>query len=204
MKLYTFYSLYHVQYGYRWEMDVVQQEKKGILIKEITFWKMNKLLPEHYCDFLLTLYTGGDEVHTESNEERARVRVLPKDWIFSLLGAIFAILMIVAMYVLSTKYMFIPILLSVAAIVGILYVTFRKTTGQTMRAITYAVAALLLLALSVRLTMLFAEGNDLALYSVLIANCVVWLVSGTKMKLLFFTISGYLGLVVIILFGFFL
>lgn len=202
MKLYTFYWLYHVQYGYGWEMDVVQQEKKDILIKEISFWKINKLLPEHYCDFLLTLYTGGDEQLTEQNE--APKRMIRKDTLFTLLGAFIAILIIVAMYVLSTKYIAIPIAISVAAIVVILYVTFRKTTGQMMRALTYAVAALLLLALSVRMTTLFAANNDWALYSILIANCVVWLISGTKMKLLFFTISGYLGLVVIIMFGFFL
>ncbi|MGG0667587.1 hypothetical protein [Sporosarcina koreensis] len=35
-------------------------QRKKIIMAEINYWKQNKLLPEHYCDFLLTLYTQGD------------------------------------------------------------------------------------------------------------------------------------------------
>lgn len=37
-------------------------QRKKIIMAEINYWKQNKLLPEHYCDFLLTLYTQGDHV----------------------------------------------------------------------------------------------------------------------------------------------
>ncbi|PKC51915.1 hypothetical protein RhiirA1_482678 [Rhizophagus irregularis] len=40
--------------------------RKQIILNEILFWKQNKLLPEHYCDFLMTLYTEG-EVEPEEN-----------------------------------------------------------------------------------------------------------------------------------------
>ncbi|WP_252502925.1 hypothetical protein [Sporosarcina sp. Marseille-Q4943] len=35
-------------------------QRKKIITAEINYWKQNKLLPEHYCDFLITLYTQGD------------------------------------------------------------------------------------------------------------------------------------------------
>lgn len=35
-------------------------QRKKIIMAEINYWKQNKLLPEHYCDFLITLYTQGD------------------------------------------------------------------------------------------------------------------------------------------------
>ncbi|GAA0362701.1 hypothetical protein [Bacillus horti] len=36
-------------------------QKTKVVIQEIKYWKKNKLLPEHYCDFLLALYTEGSE-----------------------------------------------------------------------------------------------------------------------------------------------
>ena len=38
----------------------MSNQRKQIILNEITFWKQNKLLPEHYCDFLMTLYTEGE------------------------------------------------------------------------------------------------------------------------------------------------
>ena len=37
----------------------MDENRKQIIIKEIGYWKNNKLLPEQYCDFLLALYTEG-------------------------------------------------------------------------------------------------------------------------------------------------
>jgi hypothetical protein len=36
-------------------------EKKKIIIQEIYYWKNSRLLPETYCDFLLALYTEGNQ-----------------------------------------------------------------------------------------------------------------------------------------------
>ena len=32
-------------------------EKRKVIVREIDHWRRSKLLPEHYCDFLLNLYT---------------------------------------------------------------------------------------------------------------------------------------------------
>lgn len=39
----------------------MNQQRKRIIISEIKYWKHNKLLPAHYCDFLITLYAQGEE-----------------------------------------------------------------------------------------------------------------------------------------------
>lgn len=39
---------------------MMNDQRKKIIIAEINYWKQNKLLPEHYCDFLITLYSQGD------------------------------------------------------------------------------------------------------------------------------------------------
>jgi len=35
-------------------------ERKKIIVEEITYWKEHKLLPEEQCNFLLALYTQGE------------------------------------------------------------------------------------------------------------------------------------------------
>lgn len=181
----------------------MQEEKKDIILHEIAFWKTNKLLPAHYCDFLTTLYTGGDEGDRATDEPITK-KASSKSWVLYGFAALLAVGSIIMMYIFSAQYMIIPIAISAIAIGIVLYMAFKGTTTKLMKTVTFAVAALLLFALSVRVTSMFAPGDTWVMYSVLIANCVAWLLVGTKMKLIYFIISGYLGLAVIILFGFFL
>ncbi|ARK29345.1 hypothetical protein [Halalkalibacter krulwichiae] len=39
----------------------MDKHRKEIIIREIQYWKKSKLLPDHYCDFLLTLYSEGEQ-----------------------------------------------------------------------------------------------------------------------------------------------
>lgn len=39
----------------------MQEERTKTIIHEIQYWKENRLLPSEYCDFLLALYTKGEE-----------------------------------------------------------------------------------------------------------------------------------------------
>lgn len=38
----------------------MDEARKETVIKEINYWKTHQLLPEHYCDYLLALYTEGE------------------------------------------------------------------------------------------------------------------------------------------------
>lgn len=35
-------------------------QKKKVIVQEILYWRSSKLLPEHYCQFLLNLYQEGE------------------------------------------------------------------------------------------------------------------------------------------------
>lgn len=52
-------------------MDPKKNQKTKIILQEIQHWKKNKLLPEHYCNFLITLYTEGSE-NSISNSKRMK------------------------------------------------------------------------------------------------------------------------------------
>ena len=41
------------------------KQRKQIIVNEIAFWKQHKMLPDHYCDFLTSLYTGGESEQPE-------------------------------------------------------------------------------------------------------------------------------------------
>ena len=189
--------------GYTSGGMTVQEEKKETILNEIAFWKTNKLLPAHYCDFLTTLYTGGDD-DSDQQEEAVIRQPLSKAWLLYSAAALLAMIIIAMMYIFSAQYVAIPIAMSVLAIAVIIYMAFQETTTKVLQTLAFAVVALLLFALSVRIASMFAPGNIWVMYSVLVANCVMWLLLGTKMTLTYFTFSGYLGLAIIILFGFFL
>ncbi|SEN55813.1 hypothetical protein SAMN04488134_101355 [Amphibacillus marinus] len=44
----------------------MDKQRKITIINEIHYWRENRLLPSHYCDFLLALYTEGS--HSEGDE----------------------------------------------------------------------------------------------------------------------------------------
>ena len=47
-------------------------------MNEIKFWKQNKLLPEHYCDFLMTLYSEGNQHEEIEGKAKNAVRNVEK------------------------------------------------------------------------------------------------------------------------------
>lgn len=128
-------------------------QRKKIIMAEIYYWKQNKLLPEHYCDFLLTLYTQGD--HDE--EIRAEDAVLSKEK--------------------------------------------KKMNNRVfIKQFLYILIAFAVLGLTLKLWNHFFAGNMMMLVGLLILNCLLWLLAGRLAKLLYFTISGAAGLVLIVFF----
>jgi hypothetical protein len=58
----------------------MNQQRKEIIIKEIEYWKKNRLLKEQYCDYLLTLYSEGEyesREHSNGFIRRALVTLIP-------------------------------------------------------------------------------------------------------------------------------
>ncbi|MGE5702036.1 MAG: hypothetical protein ACM32O_05870 [Clostridia bacterium] len=49
----------------------MDDQRKKIIVKEIEQWRKNHLLPEHYCIFLLNLYTEGERSNERSDHGTA-------------------------------------------------------------------------------------------------------------------------------------
>ncbi|QTD41670.1 hypothetical protein [Sporosarcina sp. Te-1] len=175
-------------------------QRKRIIITEIQYWKQNKLLPEHYCDFLITLYARGEEDGTEEmkgskgileHEKKTRVgRVIA----ISLL----TILVFGGMFLLKNYSVWPMSAAAVLATILLIISLGKSRVSSNFTSLLYILSAFLLLGLSLKVWMIFFETETMLLIGLLVLNCVLWLFAGRLLKLLYFTISGSVGLLLII------
>lgn len=181
----------------------MSNQRKQIILNEITFWKQNKLLPEHYCDFLMTLYTEGNQEdekqisnakHSVKGQEKRKGK-----WMF-IVFPLLAIVLFTLLFAIDSVWL--TVIPATIMAIGIFIATFyfAKKNGH-LTSILYISGALVLFGLSVKMCLNFFPGNNLAMYSVLIGNCIFWFLSGIKLKLIYFTISGLLGIIAIIVYS---
>lgn len=174
-------------------------QKKQIILNEITFWKQNKLLPAHYCDFLMTLYLEGN--NNEENLGNARKAINPvikrKKWGIALVFPIMAILFTILLFTMQYEWVVVAIasIFAICCLVGVFYFIKRnKLLATTLQ----VAVALLMLGISVKISVTYFAGSNHILFSLLILNCILWLISGIKLKMTYFTISGAIGVCIII------
>lgn len=184
-------------------------QRKQIILNEIAFWKQNKLLPVHYCDFLIALYAQGENADAEEKEnslkavlavEKKKTRI-----IYITLGIITAIL--IATLLLITTLTFIPIIVAGIIVISFLYIAFKAAINKSiMTPLLLVCSALLLLAASFKVWDIYFIEYPSVLIGLIIGNCFIWLFSGLLLKLVYFSISGIIGIIFILfyLFRFFL
>ncbi|HWK24424.1 MAG TPA: hypothetical protein VNS08_15455 [Ureibacillus sp.] len=174
--------------------------RKKIILNEILFWKQNKLLPEQYCDFLITLYSEGKELELEqiSHKKSIKAKQKQKKIILCTVVSILVIALLLSLFLVSKMTWIVGIIVGITAIF-LMISAYRFSRKKEMIApILHIASALLLLGLSVKISIEYFPENQIVLYSFLIINCLLWFFTGYKYKLMYFTVSGILGAVVII------
>jgi hypothetical protein len=166
----------------------MDENRKQIIIKEIGYWKKNKLLPEQYCDFLLALYTEGTGLDEKSNKSKSQKKVFL--WLLIIPIIVFIVYFTELSLILQMVFAIVFILIGI-------YLTFYLKRNGLLFHIPLIISALLLLYVSVELTLTNFPKSTIILYSILMVNCLMWLVGGWKFKQIYFTISGVLGLLLI-------
>ena len=167
----------------------MNESRKQIIINEIIYWKKNRMLPEHYCDFLLALYTTGNGLQDQSQKSRLRKNVL----LLLILIPIGIFLFYFTELSLTLQIVFGLILI----IMGILMTFYSAKRGMLFQ-IPLIMTAFLLLFVSVQITVIHTSDDSFMLYIVLAINCFIWIFTGLKLKQIYFTISGTAGLILLI------
>ena len=181
----------------------MSNQRKQIIVNEIAFWKQNKMLPDHYCDFLTSLYTGGMAEHPEQTVH-AKQSILSKERKASTRKFLaFPLLAIGLLVVLQ----FVPIdwlSIAVGGIGGLILTLFgiRFAMKKHLAApLLHVSGALLVLWMSVKIATTYYVGSNISIYVVLSINCLFWIGLGVWQKLIYFTLAGILGVAVIVGYG---
>lgn len=176
-------------------------QRKRVIISEIKYWKQNKLLPEHYCDFLIALYAQGDGEYDSTAKANDAILVKERKNITRIILTLtlLSIILCSSMFVL-VRYPSLTITLTAILTFIFLLLTFRKGIGTAIAPLLYILASFMLLAMSLKLWFVFFDGLPNLLIGLLLLNCILWLIAGRLLKLLYFTISGAAGLLLIIAF----
>jgi hypothetical protein len=165
----------------------MDENRKQIIIKEITHWKKSHLLPEHYCDFLLALYTEGNGLQEKNN-------VFERKYLLFFL--LFIPVIMFLLYFTELSLILQMVFSFILIFIGI-YLVFFFLKKSLLFQIPLIVSSLILLFVSSKITLNLFPGNFMSLYIVLGLNCLLWLVSGWKFKQLYFMISGIIGLLLL-------
>lgn len=179
----------------------MNEHRKKIIISEIKYWKQKKLLPAHYCDFLITLYARGNEVDEEEvkvstsilSEEKRKANVL-------IVTCLLLATVLSAGLLTVDKYPFLLLGFSAVILLALLFypVFNSEIKKSTVLPFIYISSAMILLAMSFKLWSTFFSEQPMLLMMLLILNCALWFFTGRILKLLYFTLSGAGGLLFIV------
>ncbi|RFU61864.1 hypothetical protein [Bacillus sp. V59.32b] len=170
----------------------MDENRKKMIIQEIVYWKNSRLLPEQYCDFLLALYSEGEEV-PQQYQARKKI-VMP----YLIVGSIILLTLFLNHF---TQLPFgMQIGLSIFSIVTLLYAAFFFSKRSWSYHIPLIGAAFLFLLATVFAIEHFAPGRTGVLYFFLLCHCGIWVYTGKRLSMVYFSVAGYLGIVVILYF----
>ena len=175
-------------------------EKNKIIIQEIYYWKNSRLLPETYCDFLLALYTKGNQ-----EKEEFPLQTIKKNQGFRTFhGLIYGLLLLLLLATLLVIYLTELSYVLQMSIVGFFLVTSISVTAYFIRKrvffqVPLSLSFIQLLLISLSLVDYFANGDRFWTGAIIVFNCLLWIVMGRMTRVLYLVISGVVGLTIFVL-----
>ncbi|GAE30689.1 hypothetical protein [Halalkalibacter hemicellulosilyticus] len=169
----------------------MRKERKEIVIREIKHWRKSKLLPEHYCDFLLTLYMEGEGAEETSFFKK-----------FTLIPLI----MVYAMFLLTVLIFYFtqfPLLLQIgiAIIFAVAIFMIAKQVEQhslLLARLYQLMAAMIVYLLTMQIGFAIMGNHTLVLGFATLINGLLWTLIGWKWKTKLFFLSGVMAFILAI------
>jgi hypothetical protein len=173
----------------------MDQDRRAIIIKEIQYWKRSKLLPEHYCDFLLNLYNSGQGEASAARDRSSIVAVRDRGgWLWI---AAIGIIAIAAIFALNFSVFPTPLQIAVSVLFVIALIIFGiKIASRSMPVAYLSLGAGCLLMLIAGEWLLIQHGHEDSGWAIgyLALCCLVWTVIGAYLRLAFLSFSGMTGI----------
>ncbi|WP_226677320.1 hypothetical protein [Mesobacillus jeotgali] len=172
----------------------MDDHRRKIITNEIKYWKQNRLLPEHYCDFLLNLYTEGS---SEADSTRKKRPSGTKGIIGFILVGLLSLS--VFLFYFTELSLFLQTALIIFFGITTLSAAFYMLKKSFFDLIPLLASALLLLITSVQAAEIIFPDHPVILYLVAGLNCLLWITAGAKWKILSFKLSGIIGLIILLI-----
>ncbi|WP_079509780.1 hypothetical protein [Mesobacillus jeotgali] len=171
----------------------MDDHRRKIITNEIQYWKQSKLLPEHYCDFLLNLYTEGS-LNPDSNLKNrpSRLKIIQ----LAMLGLLS---LSVLLFYFTELSLFLQTGLMIFFGVSSLIAAFFMLKNSLYDLIVLLSSALVILITTVQAGELLFPDVPAVLYIITAVNCLLWLAAGAKWNLVSFKVSGVAGLLVLLI-----
>lgn len=157
------------------------------------------MLPEHYCDYLIALYTEGEDEHIVMAKNRNR----PFHWetVFNFMLAVFIIAALVLIYFTELSFLMQTTILSFFVIILIFMMLYYRRKHKN-GLLLYITTAFLALLYSVEINETFFLNDIISLYIILFVNIAVWIAVGLWRKLPFFIIAGCISAIFLLVYIF--
>jgi hypothetical protein len=173
----------------------MDQDKRAIIIREIQYWKRNRLLPEHYCDFLLNLY-GSGQAESGAARERSAVAAM-RDGGGLLWIAATGILVTIAIFALNFNVFPLPLQMMASLLFVISLFIFGVKVASRSLPIAYlslGAGCLLMLIVGEWLLIDHVSGQPGWAIGYLAFCCLIWTIFGAWLRLAFLSFSGLTGM----------
>ncbi|AOM82601.1 DUF2157 domain-containing protein [Salisediminibacterium beveridgei] len=177
-------------------------EKQKIIVNEIQKWRESKLLPEKYCDFLISLYTEGNapdtNTDTDTEPSKALLPALKKMLITIGLILVVLILLILFLYFTQMPPVFQIGMLALVMIFSVAAAFFYQNKDRIYTHVYIILAAFMSFILTVVGTDLFFDHERMFLGGAIIILCLLWVLAGWRLRLPYLWISGVSGVILFI------
>ncbi|SDH48337.1 hypothetical protein SAMN05192534_10662 [Alteribacillus persepolensis] len=158
----------------------MSEERKRVIIDEIHYWRANKLLPEHYCNFLLMLYTQG--------EVRANNRI-PLFYTAVLLFVFIGMALVFFLHYATDTSIGIKAGASGMLTIAVFLLALWLRNRERMAFHIFIAAAALLLFVTTTNVAFFTENSGVLITTIFI-NLSAWMAAGLYWKLAYLQWSG--------------
>lgn len=175
-------------------------DRKATIINELNFWKKNKMLPVVYCDYLLALYTNGDEVvddDKEIDEDKNSSSILG-------VGKLLLLILLVPFALIVTYTSYFPSYFQLGILLlFILYSFWQFKVWGLKQGLFYHLSFSIWLLL-IFLTTTFLSNTYFYLPwitpCIIIMNFLFWFILGRKAELKYLLFASFFGILVTVLF----
>ncbi|MCZ8511187.1 hypothetical protein O9H85_01775 [Paenibacillus filicis] len=174
------------------------EDKKKMVIREIEHWRRSRLLPEHYCDFLLNLYLEEGQEKPSSGGFLGITPAQIKNSNWKIWVLVFGITGVLAFTALHFNAFEFPMQIGVSLLfLALIYSLggYKRNKEPLASQILLGMASLFLLFIGVYLLRIHGLDSPVRMVFYVVLDSLVWILTGLLARFALFQVCGWVSLV---------